>query len=145
MLSIVRSVENRKPNDIGKSETSKIGRCLRMKLRMECGRTPAAHAFSLCRAHVQRPTLGLDWQPTKLSHRKSSKKYQDSDTLRPVWRPRHLPCRRPHQGIYPCGSPKLCPSAFSTAWIIAIHKPTAIRAAHVLHHRGPNWNNAPGL
>src|ERR1700674_2002981 len=46
---------------------------------------------------------------------------------------------------FPCGSPKLCPFAFSTAWIIAIHRPTAIRAAHVLHHRGPNWNNAPGL
>src|SRR6202521_1391759 len=26
------------------------------------------------------------------------------------------------------GSPKLCPCAFSTAWIIAIHRPTAIRA-----------------
>src|ERR1700674_903753 len=46
---------------------------------------------------------------------------------------------------HPCGSPKLCPCTFSTAWIIAIHRPTAIRAAHVLHHRGPNWNNAPGL
>ena len=44
-----------------------------------------------------------------------------------------------------CGSPKLCPCAFSTAWIVAIHRPTAIRAAHVLHHRGPNWYNAPGL
>jgi hypothetical protein len=41
MLSIVRFVENRKPNNIGKSETSKIGRCLRTKLRMKCGRIPA--------------------------------------------------------------------------------------------------------
>ena len=27
---------------------------------MKCARTPAAHAFSLCRAHAQRPTLGLE-------------------------------------------------------------------------------------
>ena len=48
-----------------------------------------------------------------------------------------------HPGYGTCASPKLCPCAFSTAWIIAIHRPTAIRAAHVLHHRGPKWNNAP--
>lgn len=62
MLSIVRSVENRKPNNIGKSETSKIGLCLRMKLRMKYGSgyTPAAHAFPLYRAHTQRPALGLN-------------------------------------------------------------------------------------
>jgi hypothetical protein len=35
---------------------------------MREGYTPAAHAFSLCRAHAQRPTLGLDREPTKLSH-----------------------------------------------------------------------------
>jgi len=37
----------RKANNIGKSETSKIGRCLRMKLRMKYGRATLPNSSDL--------------------------------------------------------------------------------------------------
>lgn len=70
MLSIVRFVENRKPNNIGKSETSKIGRCLRTKLRMKCGRvTLPPRTPSRCVAPMPRDRrLDLTGSRPSLSH-----------------------------------------------------------------------------
>ena len=55
---------------------------------MREGYTPAAHAFPLCRAHAQRPTLGLDGRPTKLSH--LHRALRRSDTRIESYKPREI-------------------------------------------------------